>query len=201
MWLCLLPVDFRSSDPAEAEGARRRRPLVGYREPQCVERQLHTALRDQITTIVKNAVFNNFIPGRRFHRSDPGALASADGTRRITGRGPEPEAVGRHRDSEVHRHCFHPGQGFRPDLGSSDLTIQRQCVLGQIGVGCRQILDPGDIHPEAVRYPDRGSRQSCGCQHGPGECPTQSLQVKQQLGVQALAIANKSPETILSLFR
>jgi flagellin len=29
----------------------------------------------------------------------------------------------------------------------------------------------------------------------------QSLQVKQQLGVQALSIANQSPQTILSLFR
>ena len=29
----------------------------------------------------------------------------------------------------------------------------------------------------------------------------QSLQVKQQLGVQALAIANQAPQTILSLFR
>jgi len=29
----------------------------------------------------------------------------------------------------------------------------------------------------------------------------QSLQVKQQLGVQALAIANQGPQTILSLFR
>jgi flagellin len=29
----------------------------------------------------------------------------------------------------------------------------------------------------------------------------QSLQVKQQLGVQALAIANQSPQTILSLFK
>ena len=29
----------------------------------------------------------------------------------------------------------------------------------------------------------------------------QSLQVKQQLGVQALSIANQAPQTILSLFR
>jgi len=29
----------------------------------------------------------------------------------------------------------------------------------------------------------------------------QSLQVKQQLGVQALSIANQSPQTILSLFQ
>jgi flagellin len=29
----------------------------------------------------------------------------------------------------------------------------------------------------------------------------QSLQIKQQLGVQALAIANQSPQTILALFQ
>jgi flagellin len=29
----------------------------------------------------------------------------------------------------------------------------------------------------------------------------QSLQIKQQLGVQALAIANQNPQTILSLFQ
>ena len=29
----------------------------------------------------------------------------------------------------------------------------------------------------------------------------QSLQIKQQLGVQALSIANQSPQTILSLFQ
>jgi flagellin len=29
----------------------------------------------------------------------------------------------------------------------------------------------------------------------------QSLQVKQQLGVQALSIANQAPQTIISLFR
>src|ERR1041385_2394529 len=42
-----------------------------------------TALRDQITTIVKNAVFNNFnlVDGST---TQVQALASADGTRRIT---------------------------------------------------------------------------------------------------------------------
>ena len=52
-----------------------------------------TALRDQISTIVKNAVFNGFnlVDGSTNQIT---ALASADGTRRITTAGPEHEPVG-----------------------------------------------------------------------------------------------------------
>ena len=77
-----------------------------------------TALRDQITTIVKNASFNGF------------NLVNGS-TNQITGAG----FVGRHpprddfssesvfvrfdRDDQVDRHGFDPGQGFDPDLRPS----------------------------------------------------------------------------------
>jgi len=70
-----------------------------------------TALRDQITTIVTNATFNGFnlVDGSTTKIT---ALASADGSRRITADCPEHEAVGFGRYPDVDRHYLDPGQGL-----------------------------------------------------------------------------------------
>ena len=71
------------------------------------------------------------------------------------------------------------------DLGSASRTIDRQLTFTsklsdalESGVG--NLVD-ADLAKESANL--------------------QALQVKQQLGVQALSIANQAPQTILSLFR
>ena len=62
------------------------------------------------------------------------------------------------------------------------------------------------LKSKATSFPSlsmRSTRASatCGRQHGTESATLQSLQVKQQLGVQALSIANSAPSIMLSLFR
>ena len=128
-----------------------------------------TALRDQISTIVKNAVFNGFnlVDGST---NQVAALASADGTRRITTAAQNLSACRAwHRDHHHHVHGFDHGQGLRLDRGDPDLAVQRQLGSCQAVVGRGEVLDPGGVHPEAVRHPDPGHRQSGRRQHGAGK--------------------------------
>ena len=159
-----------------------------------------TALRDQITTIVKNATFNGFnlVNGSTNQIT---ALASADGTPPHHHLGPEHEPVGYHRDPEVHGHDLDPGQGLDPGRDDPDLAHQRQLGPGQVVGWRREVLDPGDLRPEAVRHPDCRASATWSTPTWRRKAPSlQSLQVKQQLGIQALSIANQAPQTILSLF-
>ena len=108
------PVDFGPADPDED----RRRLSASDSSLDTASRQAlnanFTALRDQITTIVKNAVFNGFnlVDGSTTQIT---ALASADGTPPHHDRGAEYEPVGLDRDPDVHGHDLDPDQGF--DLG------------------------------------------------------------------------------------
>ena len=117
-----------------------------------------TALRDQITTIVKNAVFNNFnlVDGST---NQVAALASADGARRITASAQNLSlSHGIVTQPGHHRLRFPPRSGRRPPLSPGrfrTLTLTN-VELGAFcrklsAVWCGEVLDPGE--PSARNCP------------------------------------------------
>jgi flagellin len=159
-----------------------------------------TALRDQIATIVSNASFNgtNLVDG-----SVPSitALASADGTRKITVQGETMALSGaivtikststistQAKASAMITTINSSLQNVNSSLaklaaGSTKFTIQNAFVaklVDSLNTGIGNLVD-ADMAVESAKL--------------------QSLQVKQQLGVQALAIANQQPQIILQLFK
>jgi flagellin len=158
-----------------------------------------TALRDQISTIVKNAVFNGFnlVDGSTNQIT---ALASADGTRRITTSAQKmtlsgaivtvkttstisTQAKASALISVIQTSLSNVNSALaKLSSGSAKFSIQStftQKLSDTLTAGIGNLVD-ANMASESARL--------------------QSLQVKQQLGVQALSIANQAPQTILSLF-
>ena len=159
-----------------------------------------TALRDQITTIVKNAVFNNFnlVDGST---TQVQALASADGTRRITAQAQNMKLSG----SIV---TIKTTSTISTQAKASALiaTIQTSLTnvnsaLAKLSSGAAKFSIQATFSQKLSDTLNSGIGNLVDANMAQESARLQSLQVKQQLGVQALSIANQAPQTILSLFR
>jgi flagellin len=158
------------------------------------------ALRDQITSIINNASFNNFnmVNGSTTQIT---ALASSDGAHKITVQAENMSLGGSvitiastasistqssasTMISTVETSLTNVNSALaRLSAGESKLSIQVgfvQKLSDTVTTGIGNLVD-ADMATESAQL--------------------QSLQVKQQLGVQALSIANSSPQVILSLFK
>jgi flagellin len=159
-----------------------------------------TALRDQITSIVQNAVFNGFnlIDGSTNQIT---ALASSDGTHKITVSAENmnlsgsvvtiaatgtvsTEAKASAMIATVETSLTNVnGALARLSSGSAKLSVQAtfvQKLSDALNTGIGNLVD-ADMATESAMLT--------------------SLQTKQQLGVQSLSIANQAPQIVLSLFR
>src|SRR6266567_2544309 len=159
-----------------------------------------TALRDQITTIVKNAVFNGFnlVDGST---NQIQALASADGSRRITTAAQNMKLSG----SIV---TLKSTATISTQAKASTLvaTIQTSLTnvnsaLAKLSSGAAKFSIQGTFSQKLSDTLTQGIGNLVDANMAQESAMLQSLQVKQQLGVQALSIANQAPQTILSLFR
>ncbi len=159
-----------------------------------------TALRDQITTIVKNAVFNGFnlVDGTT---NQVTALASADGTRRITTSAQNMKLSG----SIV---TIKTTSTISTQAKASSLiaTIQSSLTnvnsaLAKLSAGAAKFSIQAAFTQKLSDTLTTGIGHLVDANMAQESAKLQSLQVKQQLGVQALSIANQAPQTILSLFR
>jgi flagellin len=159
-----------------------------------------TALRDQITTIVKNAVFNNFnmVDGSTVQIQ---ALASADGTRRITTQAQNMKLSG----AIV---TLTSTATVSTQVKASALISVLQTSLSNVNSALAKLSSGSAKFSIQATFTQKlsdtltaGLGNLVDANMAQESALLQSLQVKQQLGVQALSIANKSPETILSLFR
>jgi len=159
-----------------------------------------TALRDQITTIVKNASFNGFnlVDGSTDQIS---ALASADGSRRITTSAQDMSVSG----SIV---TIGSTASISTQSGASTLvaTIQTSltnvnAALAKLSSGAAKFSIQATFAQKLSDTLTSGIGNLVDANMAQESAKLQSLQVKQQLGIQALSIANQSPQTILSLFR
>ena len=158
------------------------------------------ALRDQITTIVKNAVFNgiNLVDGSTTQIT---ALASSDGTRRITTSAQKLTLSG----AIV---TIKTTNTISTQAKASTLvaTIQTSLTnvnssLAKLSAGAKKFSIQSTFTSKLADTLTAGIGQLVDADLAKESAKLQSLQVKQQLGVQALSIANQSPQTILSLFK
>jgi flagellin len=159
-----------------------------------------TALRDQVATIVKNAVFNGFnlVDGSTTQIT---ALASADGSRRITTSAQNLKLSG----AIV---TLKSTATISTQAKASTLvaTIQASLTnvnsaLAKLSSGAAKFSIQATFSQKLSDTLTAGIGNLVDANLAQESANLQSLQVKQQLGVQALSIANQQPQTILSLFR
>ena len=159
-----------------------------------------TALRDQVATIVKNAVFNGFnlVDGST---SKITALASADGSRRIT-----TDAQNLKLSGSIVTLKTTGTISTQAKASTLVATIQTSLTnvnsaLAKLSSGAAKFSIQATFAQKLSDTLTQGIGNLVDANMAQESARLQSLQVKQQLGVQALSIANQAPQTILSLFR
>lgn len=159
-----------------------------------------TALRDQITTIVKNAQFNGFnlIDGTTNQIT---ALASSDGTRHIT--------VGAQKltlSGSIVTITTTGTISTQTKASSMIATVQASLVnvnsaLAKLSAGSKKYSIQLDFTSKLSDTLTSGIGHLVDADMAVESAKLTSLQTKQQLGVQALSIANSAPQSILQLFQ
>jgi flagellin len=167
------------------------------------------ALRDQITTIVNSSDFN----GTNLLKASGGTVTALqslkDGNTATTNWDPDSLTVA----------------NIGLDLGGSVITVAASgqvdtaanaqamidtltttqsnlnTALGKLGAASRQIDAQQTFTSKLSDTIDAGIGNLVDADLAKESANLQALQVKQQLGVQALSIANQAPQTITSLFR
>jgi len=158
------------------------------------------ALRDQISTIVKNAVFNNFnlVDGST---NMVQALASADGTRRVTAQAQNMSLSGTIVTIKTTSTISTQAKASALiNVIQSSLTNVNS-ALAKLSSGAAKFSIQATFTQKLSDTLTAGIGNLVDANMAQESAMLQSLQVKQQLGVQALSIANQAPQTILSLFR
>ncbi|HWY64045.1 MAG TPA: flagellin [Rhizomicrobium sp.] len=159
-----------------------------------------TALRDQITTIVSNAVFNGFnlVNGSTTQIT---ALASADGTRRITTAAQNLKLSGTlvTLTSTATISTQAKASTLVATIQSSLTNVN--AALAKLSSGAAKFSIQATFAQKLSDTLTAGIGNLVDANLAQESATLQALQVKQQLGVQALSIANQGPQSILSLFR
>ena len=159
-----------------------------------------TALRDQITTIVKNAVFNNFnlVDGSTQQIQ---ALASSDGTRRVTTQAQNLSLSGAivTLTSTATISTQAKASALIGTLQTSLTNVNS--ALAKLSAGAAKFSIQATFTQKLSDTLTAGIGNLVDANMAQESAALQSLQVKQQLGIQALSIANQAPQSILSLFR
>jgi flagellin len=159
-----------------------------------------TSLRDQITTIVNNASFNgvNMVQsgGNNIY-----ALANADGTSKITVQA-----------QDLSLGSTNVTVGATDTIGTATTasamiaTLQTSinnvsAALANLGTGAKALDRHVTFITKLQDTIDAGVGNLVDANLAQESAKLQALQTKQQLGVQALSIANSATSSLLSLFR
>ncbi|MGY6531703.1 flagellin [Glycocaulis sp.] len=159
------------------------------------------ALRDQISTIVENAEFNgsNLIDGSM--SGGISALANAKGTNTINVSDEDLSLSGTILGLSGGTDIASQSDASAAVTAIESALTNLNSALARLGTGSKSL----EIHKTFV------SKLSDSLEKGIGNlvdadlakesARLQSLQVKQQLGIQALSIANSAPATVLGFFR
>jgi flagellin len=155
--------------------------------------------RDQIATIVSNAVFNGFnlIDGST---SQITALASSDGTKHIT-----VSAENMSLSGSIVTVAAAGSISTQASASTMISTIESSitnvnAALARLSSGAKKFSIQADFVQKLSDTLTAGIGNLVDADMASESAMLQSLQVKQQLGVQALSIANSSPSITLSLF-
>jgi len=159
-----------------------------------------TALRDQISTIVKNAVFNGFnlVDGSTNQIT---ALASADGSRRITTAAQKMSLSGTIVTVKATATISTQAKASTLVATIQSSLTNVNAALAKLSAGAAKFSIQSTFAQKLSDTLTTGIGNLVDANMAQESAMLQSLQVKQQLGVQALSIANQAPQTILSLFR
>ncbi len=158
------------------------------------------ALRDQITNIVQNASFNgvNLVDGTTANIQ---ALASSDGTKKITVSGQTLKLSGSI-VTVTSTGSISTQAKASTMIGTINTSIQNvNSALAKLASGVKKFTIQAAFVSKLVDTLNAGIGNLVDADMAVESAKLQSLQVKQQLGVQALAIANAAPSITLSLFR
>jgi flagellin len=160
-----------------------------------------TALRDQIATVVQNAVFNGFNLIDGSNSGGISVLASSDGTKKITVAGQDMSLGG----SIV---SIGASDSISTQSTASSMvdTVENSLkavnsALAQLGSGSKKLSIQATFVQNLSDTLQTGIGNLVDADMATESAMLTSLQTKQQLGVQALSIANQSPQIALSLFR
>jgi flagellin len=159
------------------------------------------ALRDQITTIVNNASFN----GTNMLNASGGsvsAIVSPDGSSSLTVTAIDLTLGGANigvTASTSLGTTYTTAQSVLTDIDTSIAAVN--AALGKLGTGANAIENQRTFANKLSDTIQTGIGNLVDADLAKESANLQALQVKQQLGVQALSIANQAPQVLLSLFR
>ena len=159
-----------------------------------------TALRDQITSIINNAVFNGFnlVDGSTTQIT---ALASSDGQRKITVSA-ENMSLGGSIVSVASNGTISTQAKASTMISTVEASLTNvNSALARLSSGEKKFSIQATFVTNLSNTLQTGIGNLVDADMSTESAMLQSLQVKQQLGVQALSIANSSPQIILSLFK
>lgn len=158
------------------------------------------ALRDQIASVVSNANFNGFnlVDGSTTQIT---ALASTDGAKKIT-----VSAENMSLSGSVVTIATTGSISTQSKASTMISTIQASltnvdAALAKLSSGAKKFSIQADFVQTLSNTLTAGIGNLVDADMAKESAMLQSLQVKQQLGVQALSIANSAPSITLSLFR
>jgi flagellin len=158
------------------------------------------ALLGQITTIVNNAAFNgaNLVNGST---NEITALASADGSRHITTMAQNMSLSG-----SIVTLASSASISTQTSASALVATIQSSLTnvdsaLAKLSSGSAKFSIQATFTQNLSDTLTTGIGNLVDANMAQESAQLQSLQVKQQLGIQALSIANQAPQAILSLFQ
>lgn len=160
-----------------------------------------TALRDQIASVVSNAVFNGFNLIDGSNSGGISVLASSDGSKKITVAGQNMSLGGSIVSIGASDTISTVSTAAAMvDTVESSLTAVNS-ALAQLGSGSKKLSIQATFVQNLSDTLKTGIGNLVDADMATESAMLQSLQVKQQLGVQALSIANQSPQIALSLFQ
>jgi len=158
------------------------------------------SLRDQITSTIANASFNgvDLLDGTT---PSIAALANADGSARITVSGQD-MSLGGTIVTVGTTASFSTATSASALLTTIDSSINNvSAALAKLGTSSTALQNQITFVGKLQDSLNQGIGNLVDADMATESSKLQALQTKQQLGVQALSIANQSTSTVLSLFR
>jgi flagellin len=157
--------------------------------------------RDQITTIVQNASFNGFNLIDGSATSGISALASADGSHRITVAS-EDMSLGGSIVTIAATGSISTQASASTMIGTVETSLNNvDAALAKLSSGAKKFSIQSSFVSQLSDTLTTGIGNLVDADMATESAMLTSLQTKQQLGVQALSIANQAPSIALSLFR
>jgi len=161
----------------------------------------YKALRDQITKTVSNAGFNGVNLLANLAANNISALASDTGTSKLTVIA-KTMTLGGPNVTLAATSSFNTAATASTALAAVNTSIVNVSnALASFGTGSRVLSNHRDFISKLQDSVDAGIGNITDADLSKESAKLQSLQTKQQLGFQALSIANSSTQGLLSLFR